>query len=208
MTDTSQSTTTSLANWDRQPLSELEMTYQTLVMLSKGPTVPDRYYDKPNDMLAAVMYGKEIGISPMAAITNLYLVNGSVGMSAKMMSALIHRAGHVMKISEHKSGAAVKIVIECLRWHRESRQLIPVGEVSFGTADAAAAGLSDKDTYQQYPRHMLTNRAISFAARTHFGDVISGVGYTPEELDTYIDQDVDYSDVIAADVKGVTDVDV
>jgi hypothetical protein len=167
---------------------EAPITFKTLAVLSHGPAVPDRYFDKPNDMYAAILYGRELGIGPMEAIGQLYLVDGSVSMTAKLMSALIHEAGHVLKIK----ATLTKADVTCLRWHAPSRQMIEVGVSSFSMEDAKRAGLKDKPTYKQYPRTMLTNRAISQAARMFYADVISGVGYVAEELGVPLTEDPDY----------------
>jgi len=177
-------TTTELAKSSSAdiPLAEMEMTYRTLVKLMAGPTMPVRYRQSntsANDALAAVLVGKEMGIGPMEAINSLYLVNGQVAMSGKLMGALVHRAGHAIKVNiKDKSVTAT-----AYRRDPWTHKLEEMGDFTFTEADAKRAKLNEKDTYKAYPKIMWSWRAITSLCRIYFSDVISGIsGYTPDEL--------------------------
>ena len=71
------------------PVDEMPITFTTLEMLASLPTTPERFQGKPRDMLAVVLVGRELGVKPMSAINNLYLVDGDVAMKGKLMSALV-----------------------------------------------------------------------------------------------------------------------
>lgn len=140
--------------------------------------MPQRYKGKPDEMLAAVLVGKELGIEPMEAINSLFLVGGQVSMTGKLMSALVHRAGHELHVKIGKDGSIVK----CLRRDPYTHELHEVGEVEFTKEDAERADLMEKQTYRAYPAVMMTWRALSQACRIYFADVLSGVAYVPEEV--------------------------
>jgi hypothetical protein len=164
------------------PLSEIPISYNTLKALIGTPTVPARYRSSAtgvNDMLAAVLTGREIGIGPMESINSIYLVNGQVAMSGKLMSALVHRAGHQIRLDiKDKSVTAT-----AYRRDYVTHELTKVGEVTFSEADAKKAGLAAKDTYKAYPKIMMGWRAITALCRFYFGDVVSGMAaYVPEEV--------------------------
>jgi hypothetical protein len=53
---------------------------------------------------------------------------------------------------------------------------------TFGVDDAIAAGLAGRPMYAKYPKRMYVARAISFAMRDEFADVLSGV-MGAEEMD-------------------------
>ena len=147
-------------------------------MLAQTPAVPERYMGRVKDLMAAVLMGREIGVGPMEAINELYLVDGKTSMSAKLMSSLIHRAGHVLKLRLTNTAA----IVTAFRRDPYTHELIEVGQFSFSEADAKRANLDRKQTYKQYPAMMRTHRAISFAGRTLFADCLSGIGHIPEEL--------------------------
>jgi len=163
-------------------LKDADVTYRTLQQFHGGPTVPTRYNDSPtgvDDMLAAVMIGKELGIGPMQAINDLYIVNGQISMSGKLMSGLVHRAGHAI----HVEVTNTKATATAFRRDPFTHKLVEMGEVTFTAEDAKRAGLDDKSTYKNYPRIMLSWRAISNLCRIYFADVLTLAAYVPEELD-------------------------
>lgn len=164
------------------PLSEAPITAKTLMMLQGTPTVPARYQNSPTgwqDMLAAVLVGRAIGVSEMESIHSLYLVNGQVAMTGKLMSALIHRAGHQLRIEVKPK----EVTATGFRRDYVTHELTEVGSWTFGEVDAKRAGLDKKDTYKSYPHTMWMWRAVSNLCRVFFPDVISGMGaYVPEEI--------------------------
>lgn len=175
------------------PLDEQPFTLRTLETLSKLPTVPERYFDKPMEMWAAVLQGRELGVGPMASINNIFLVGGSTSMHAKLMAGLVLEKGHVYAIQASDEMA----VIKCQRYHSQLNEMFDVGTFSFSIEDAERASLTteDKEAWTKYPQMMLTNRALSWAARMVYADCIVGVGHTPDEVN--IVETVDDFDVIA-----------
>ena len=164
------------------PLSEMEMTYNTLIALHKGPTVPARYKNSPtgvNDMLAAVLVGREMGVGPMEAINSIYLVNGQTAMTGKLMSALVHRAGHRIRLEV----SGKEVVAVAYRRDEITKTLVEEGRWKFSEADAKKAGLAGKGPYVSYPLVMYGWRAISALCRFYFADVVTGsMAYVPEEV--------------------------
>ncbi len=171
-----------------------------ITTLSQGPTVPERYKNKPNDMLAAILVGKELGIEPMEAVNSIFLVNGTTSMTGKLMSGLVHRAGHELHVKMSVEGSEVT----SFRRDPYTHDLHEVGVVTFTRDDAKRANLMDKPTYKAYPAVMMTWRAISQACRIYFADVLSGVAYVPEELNVEADLEVLDLDAFASvEVDGV-----
>jgi hypothetical protein len=168
---------------DLVPVAEQPITVQTLSKLIDTPTIPDRY-ESVGDMIATILVGREAGIGEMTALNNLYLVNGTVSMSAKLMAGMIFAKGHHMEMkTSAKDGAEVK----AYRRDPYTNKLLLVATFTFGPADAKRAGLDQKDTYEDYPAHMFLNRAVSMAGRMVYSDVLSGIGYVPEEVAIDVD---------------------
>lgn len=201
-----------LARKMETPIGDMPITMNTIVKLSEMPSIPDHYKGKPQDMLAAALVGRELGVGPMTAINNIDLIDGTISMRAKLMSGLILRQGHIIKTLEQ---TATRCALECHRYHRQTNQLIEVGVVEYTMEDAEAAGDARKGPYKKYPKAMLTNRALSLAARTFYGDVL-GIGqYMSEEVGLSDDVDeipadllVDDSDAAEALVGAVLDAEV
>lgn len=160
-------------------IEEMPITAKTLAILSSSPTIPKAYQGKPNDMLSVALQGREIGVGPMTAINNMDMIDGTISMRAKLMSALIFAAGHIIKTERQDREACV---LRCFRWHIPTKELVEVGTVEFTLEDAEASGDVKKGTYKKYIRAMLSNRAMTLAARTFYGDTLAGVGYTLDEV--------------------------
>lgn len=131
---------------------------------------------KPEAVMAAMLTGHEIGIGPMQALSEISVINGRPCMSAKLMRALVHRAGHDLWF-EVKSNTKVTICARRADWPEDR-----VAKVTWTMDDAKAAGLSGGQNYRKYPRAMLAARATGEICRDNFADVLGGIGYTPEEL--------------------------
>ena len=131
---------------------------------------------KPEAVMAAMLTGHESGIGPMQALSEISVINGRPCMSAKLMRALVHRAGHDLWF-EVKSNTKVTICARRADWPEDR-----VAKVTWTMDDAKAAGLAGGQNYRKYPRAMLAARATGEICRDNFADVLGGIGYTPEEL--------------------------
>jgi len=122
-------------------------------------------------MLAA----RELGIPPMQALNGgLHIIEGKVEISARMMSAMIRRAGHDFDIIESTDEICV------LEGRRQGKEK-PL-RVSYSIQDAQRAGLvKDKGGWKKVPKDMCFARALSRLARQMFSDVI-GIGYVEGEI--------------------------
>ncbi len=115
---------------------------------------------------AAMLYGREVGLPPMTALTSTHVVNGRPGISAEMMRALVYAAGHELEFVE-ATGAVCR-----MRARRAGSQTWT--ELAWTLDMARAAGLLGKDVWKAYPRDMLTARCTAALCRMVFPDVIHG----------------------------------
>ncbi len=123
-----------------------------------------------------IMAGRELGISPLQSMTDIYMVNGKVALQAKLIASLIKRSGkydyHIDKLDDQ----------ECiLSFFQINGTKEKIGESIFTFKDAAKAGLVNKEVWKSYPKNMLFSRAISNGARMYCADVVTA--YTPEEVE-------------------------
>lgn len=175
----------------------LNMLWKLAHMTSDTEMVPRVLRGRPDAALAVMVYGHELGLQPMTALREVFIIEGTPSCSAKLMRALIYRAGHRLDFVEV---SRERVVV------KGERKVAPgdarsgaVATVSWEIEDAKLAGLAGKDVWKKYPRSMLCARATSELARLIFPDVT--IGYTPEELTrTDLSGDYDYIDV-EADVE-------
>jgi len=183
------------------PLKDQEITYKTLQVLHGTPTVPKRYRESPTgvqDMLAAVLHGREMGVGAMESIDKLFLVNGQKSMFGTLMCAQIYRNHHKIKVVV-KPKAVTVIAYRRDPWTHEFDEQ---GEWTFSDADAKKAYLDSKDTYEEYPQLMWAWRAISAVSRIYFADCLAGIGYTPEEVGL-VEHPEPLPDFVELEVDGV-----
>jgi hypothetical protein len=183
------------------PIKDQPFTMRTIQTLIKTPTMPKRYVVSDTgvqDAWAAVLRGQEVGVAPMTAIHGIYLVNGSAGMGAQLMCALVQRAGHYLKVVIKPKEATVTAIRRRNPGDTREALYVEVGEYTFGEADAKRADLLGKDNYKNYPQLMYVNRAISMACRYSFPECLAGLVHTPEEVGIEVDAEEEQADIIEA----------
>lgn len=168
----------------------LNLLWKLARMTTDTEMVPKVLRKRPDAALAVMVYGHELGLRPMTSLREVFIIEGTPSCSAKLMRALIYRAGHELHFVESSSG---RCVVEGKR-----SDGLGSARVAWDIADAQRAGLTGKDVWKKYPRQMLVARATSELARLIFADVT--IGYTPEELTRFdLSGEYDYVDVAEVD---------
>ncbi len=139
------------------------------------PTMPD-HIETLADAVATMIVARELGLAPLSSFPDLMVINGAVGMTSKLMLALVLKAGHKTVVVTMTDKLAA---IEGFR--RYDGEWESVGVFEFTEDDAIQANLMPKDTYQLYPSDMLMNKAVARMVRFGFPDVIRG--YVPDEME-------------------------
>lgn len=131
----------------------------------------------PEQALAIAIKGREVGMPPMQAFSQINIINGKPCIGAEGMNFLIRRNFPAARIAIlERSDVSCKIKAQ--RCADE-----PPVEFSFSMDDAKRAQLLANPSWQKYPRAMLFARAFSEMARTMFPDALGGISYMPEEAE-------------------------
>lgn len=149
---------------------------------------------KPRDVMIVLMYGEELGLSPMSALRSIYVVKGKPTLSADAMLALV-RGSDACQWWRFVELGPERVTCETLR----------VGDpeptrLTWTIEDARRAGLLGSQTWKSYPRAMLRARCVSELARAVYPDVVAGL-YTPEELGARVDDAGEVIEVVAEPVR-------
>ena len=131
----------------------------------------------PEKVVVALQWGYELGLSPMVAINNIAVVYGKPSLSTDMIHAIVrksHEYGGVQWIKQDDKAAECIVKRLTPNFCEEVRGI-------FTIEDAKKAGLADKDNWKKYPSRMLKHRALSYALRDAFPDMISGL-YNEDEI--------------------------
>lgn len=164
----------------------LNLLWKLARMTTNTEMVPRTLRGRPEAALAVMVYGHELRLQPMTSLREIFIIEGTPSCSAKLMRALIYRAGHQLNFVET---SRTKVVVEGIR-----ADGLGTARVTWELEDAKIAGLLAKDVWKKYPRAMLCARATSELARLIFADTT--IGYTPEELGRVdLGGDYDYIDV-------------
>ena len=142
------------------------------VLLDSG-FLPRNTYQTPAQVLAIMMCGDMLGIPPMAALTNINVIQGKPTIPPQLMLALVYHTGKLDDIQIADDGQACTVVIK--------RAAKTEHTTTFSQNDATAMGLAGKDNWRKQPAVMRQWRAVAAACRVVFPDVIMGF-YTPDEM--------------------------
>jgi hypothetical protein len=150
------------------------MVYRTMAEHAVSSKMYKNIGEKAGVMMI-MLAARELGIPCMQALNGgLNIINGKVEISARMMSALIRKAGHQINVKECTD-------THCLLVGKRS----DTGETqtsSFSVAEAQKAGLiKPGGGWVKFPKDMCFARALSRLARQLFSDVI-GMGYVEGEI--------------------------
>lgn len=151
-------------------------------MLAKSTIVPVEYQNRMENIFIALDMANRIGISPMAVMSNMYIVNGKASFSGSFISALIKSSplfsnAEVVWVGEKGKdnwGCYIKAIDNRLE-----------KEVKGPTVDIRMVKMEKWDKnpkWKSMTELMLQYRAWSFFGRTHASELLNGV-YDSEEME-------------------------
>ena len=143
--------------------------------LSGTAMVPQIYRGNPGDCAAVVFMGAALGMNPLEALQDIFVVHGTPGLYARAMHKQFNKAGHELIRTEATADA---VTVAARRsgtddWH----------EFTWTIERAKTAGYTTNKKYQTDPIAMLTAKAIAEAVRLMAPEVLSGISYTAEEIE-------------------------
>ena len=139
--------------------------------------------------VAKILYGRELGIGPMAAMMGIHIIEGKPAPSANLIATLIQRSGRfAYRVRDWDERICRIEFFE----HGES-----VGVASFSIQEAQQAKVASKDNWSKYPKAMLFSRTISQGARAYCPAVFGGAPvYTPDELGADVTVDATTGEIL------------
>lgn len=162
-------TTMNLMEWAQ----ELDAAGRLAGVLCGTDFVPKGLRGNVEATAAAILTGREIGLSPMNALANIFIVQGRPSMYARTMVALVLSHGHELERTDATERAVT------VRARRKGSQAWQTFTWSIDRAQKA--GYLNNAKYKTDPIAMLTAKAQTEACRTMFADVLSGMAATSVE---------------------------
>lgn len=150
--------------------ANLNNSLQFASMLVQTQMVP-AHFKKPQEVVAAILYGQELGFTPMQALQSVVVIQGKPALDTNAIKALVSQAGGRF---------------ETLKWTDQECSLRGIRgewkeEFTFTMSDATTMGLANKDNWKRMPKQMLYARCVSMLARNMWADVLKGF-YGKEEI--------------------------
>lgn len=151
-------------------------------MLARSTMVPRAYQNKPEDVLVACQWGREIGFAPMQALQTIAVINGKPSIYGDAAMALVQASPVCEDIEEFFEDEETSAMVAVCIAKRKGRKPVVA---KFSVSDAKRAGLWEKQgPWSAYPKRMMQMRARGFALRDAFPDVLRGL-ITAEEAQDY-----------------------
>jgi hypothetical protein len=149
--------------------------HRVALSLAKTSFVPASMKNKPEEVTAAILAGRELGLEPMTALRSIDIIQGTPALRALTLRGLVQAAGHEVWTKE---ATETRAIVEGRRKGSDK-----VERSVWSMERATKLGLTGKDNWKKQPGVMLIARATSEVARLIAADVLMGMPYSIEELD-------------------------
>lgn len=160
-------------------LTSLEDAYRFAKYVAASGLAPKSFHTA-EQVLVAVQWGAEVGFSPMQALQGIPVINGRPSIMVEPAMALAMASGLLIQRHDRFEGEGLtRTAIVALV--RKGGMAI---ERRFSVEDAKRAKLDGKDIWKGYPDRMLYARALGYALKDLFPDVLRGMAVA-ETLDEF-----------------------
>lgn len=198
-------TGTGLTHWNG-PSSPQEL-YLYAETLAGSSLLPGAFRRNPENTFYACELGRALDIPAVTALAGIHVMDGKPTASAGLISALVRRDGHKLRVTVNGTVRAgdITVTAQIIRRDDPDWTFTAVWDLD----RAYRAGLIDSididstgrhtivsrtekgkpTSWEKYTEAMLKARAISEVSREGAEDSLSGVRYTPEELGADVDED-------------------
>lgn len=173
-----------------------EMTIQDMSNLSVAFAKSGLFgYKSSSEAFALMAIAQANGLHPAKAAERYHIIQGRPAMKAEAMLSAFQEAGGKVRWIK-RTDTECKLHLE----HPQGGEL----DVSWTIDRAKKAGLTGKNTWQQFPAQMLSARCVSEGVRALFPACLSGM-YTPEEVQDFKKDDGDAGATVPEFVEATVD---
>lgn len=147
---------------------KLAQTFHASGLLPRGIASPEAAF-------TIIATGAELGLSPMASLRSIHIIEGKPALSAALIAGIVQRRPDLCE------GFALVESSDTIATYETTRRGQAPVRISFTIEQAQRAGLAGKDIWRKYPHAMLRARASAELARAVYPDVVGGL-YDPDEI--------------------------
>jgi len=138
----------------------------------------------PEAVFVAMQMGAEIGLSPMASVQNIAVINGRPGIYGDAALAVVRASGLIEEFKEWTEGE--RKTTAWTFYCRIKRKGFEVATGSFSWAEACEAGFDRADTsspWKKWTNRLMQFKARNFVMRDQFADILKGIRTVEENSD-------------------------
>lgn len=143
---------------------------------------------KEAQAVVKVLAGAELGISPIAAMTGIYIVKGRISLGANLMAAKVKESKKYDYRVTELSGQRCEVEF----FERRNDQFESIGKSEFTIEDARKA---QTQNLEKFSRNMLFARAMSNGCKWFCPDIFTTPIYTPDELGAAVNEEGEVIDI-------------
>lgn len=174
----SQITTTSTGGFLYEA-GAFDQAYRAAQAFAASKLVPGHFQGKPEDCFVALTVAHQLGIPPLMALQNVYMVSGRPGFSASLVIALANKSGvFAAPITWTTEGSGNDLAVTASATLAGSGERVS-SKVTMATA--IAEGWTRNPKYKSMPEHMLRLRSATWLVRLYCPEVLLGF-HTSDEL--------------------------
>ena len=143
--------------------------------------------ETPEAVFVAMQMGAEIGLSPMASVQNIAVINGRPGIYGDAALAIIRSSGLLEEFKEWSEGERKKP--GWTYFCRVKRKGSEAVTGSFSWAEALEAGFDQvkpESPWKRWTNRMMQFKARNFAMRDQFADFLKGIRTIEENSDAIV----------------------
>lgn len=151
--------------------------------IAKTQFVPKEIRGKPDQVLACILTGRELGIGPMESLRKINMIDGRPAFAAELMLSLMRKGGVVLLETEATMEAAK------IKAKRSDTGEVATVDFTWEEAQRIDGGkLVNKSNWKNYRQDMLWARAVSRLGRRLAPDLLGGMSYSAEEVQDFGDE--------------------
>lgn len=165
-----------------------------LADLLKAADLVPRSFEKPEQVVIALMKASEIGVSPITGLANIMIVNNRPSVWGDLAQALVERSGQITRQVKEEIGEKPADGLELAEWPdsygwrvstwRKNQDAPYIGEYTVAMAKRAKLWMNtNKKPWITDPGQMIFNRARARSLRDGFADCLLGMGIVEEQTD-------------------------
>lgn len=160
----------------------LNKAYKNASVIAQSGMIPQRFQNKPADVLIAMDMASRMGIGITAVMQNLYVVQGTPAWSGQFCVAAINNCGKFspltyVNISEGGGG----VIAKATRY--SDGEVCESTPITMELAKNEGWTAKNGSKWKTMPEQMMRYRAAAFFARTYCPEVLMGMQTADEVVD-------------------------